>query len=271
MPHPLLIPISLLLLATFWTWAIINVLRHEQSYVWLYVLFLLPFLGLMVFVTQVFNKPLLSLWTLLGLWLTGILGYWVNFALLGDEKRGLSHHMNRWARARRIAELEWELADGGDVAARRAELAELYLGQGDWSNALRHLKVVLDHDPEDIRSQHHAAVALINSGRKEAALPHLQFIFEEKPDYLTWAVSLRYADLLEELNRPQEALAVLDRIRQRIAPPEVVVRRARLQKQLGQPGWEQDLQQLLEHPEGGRTGPHRPWMEEARRLLGKRS
>lgn len=188
------IPILLLALLVAWTWMLCDTLRRERDYLWLYLLLLVP--------------PL------------GMLGYVVNFAVLGDEQRGLTALRRRLAAERRAHQLEQMLQEN-PIPAHREELVAAYIEIERWDEALKHLKGVLEFDAESPRAQHQAAVALSRLGRTEQALGHYEYLYDEHFNYRQWRVAMEYARLLEASGRTDRALEVWRRIHGVFAIAEV--------------------------------------------------
>lgn len=239
-----LIPITLILFLAGWMWALADTLRNERSHGWLIFLLVLPPIAIFV--------------------------YALNFLLLGDERYGVGAYVNQQRNQRRIGELR-ELLKTDDIRANREELVQALMKAQRWEEALEELKPLLDRDPEDVDLQYRTARCLTALGKDEAALPHLDYIFEESPGWKGWEASLEYAAALERLQRFPDALAVYDRVSQSLSIPEVVVRRARVLAKLDRKSEAiEDLEKVI-HDFTSDAGIHenrdRPWVETARKWL----
>jgi hypothetical protein len=239
-----LIPIISLTLLSSWVWAICRVLRFEQDYLWLWLMILLPPIGF----------PL----------------YLINFFLLGDEKSGATAIKRNWKSNRRLRQLKESLAEAS-IPANWEELAGIYIGKENWEEALKALKHSLDADAENIKIQYMAAQCLIQLGKFEAALPHLEYIYDENPSALSWQPALELALTLGFLNQPQRAEKVFRHVLSRSRTPAVVFRFARYLTQSNQEAEATELLENILHDYDNdgdllRTGDQK-WLEKSRQLL----
>lgn len=242
-----LIPFSLFLGLTIWVRTLVDVLRYEQDYFWLFLTLLLPPVGV----------PL----------------YWINFRILGDERRGLTYMRRRRLALARAQELE-KLILEGDMPARREELAGIYFDQKLWDEALRHLGPLLDMDEENLRAQYMTGVCLIQKEKNEAAIPHLQYVVEQQPGFQVWGAYLALAEAQEKAGRLEESLASYEDIERHISFPEATYKHACLLDKMGQSArGRQLLQELIrdyKEDHGFAQRRDRPWIEAAKRVLKQR-
>ena len=239
-----LIPAALLIAWALWVWTLCDSLREEREYLWLWLLVVFPPLSV----------PL----------------YLVNFYVLGDEKRGLTSIRRARHAERRIIEIRHDLLDA-EIAGHREELADLLHERGRPEEALVELKPLLDRDPENLRAQYLAARVLLELGRNEAALPHLDYLYSEDRGYHGWRAAMLFASTLEKLGRDEEALRVHAGIMRGNSIPEVVYLYSRL---LIRAGRKQEAVELLRTTtEEFAAQPDynakrdRPWIKRAKALL----
>ncbi len=239
-----LIPAALLIAWGLWVWTLCDSLRQEREYLWLWLLVVIPPLSV----------PL----------------YLVNFYVLGDEKRGLTSIRRGRHAERRILEIRHDLADG-EIVGLREELAELLHERGRPEEALVELKPLLDRDPENLRAQYLAGRVLLELGRDEAALPHLDYLHGEDADYHGWRAAMLYASTLEKLGRDTEAISVYAGIMRGNSIPEVVYLYSRLLIKAGRKAEAVELLRATTEEFAAKPDYNakrdRPWIARAKALL----
>lgn len=241
----LLIPLGLSGFLAAWIWALADMLRNERDYFWLWFL--------------VLAAPI------------GIIAYFVNFKILGDDARGLTALRRRRHAEARIEKLR-ALLQESPIIGHREELARLLFELGRWEECLAELRYLLEFDAENLRAQYEAGMALIALGRDDQARPHLDYVFETQVNFAGWKPALEYAALLERLGDKQGAMSAYKRIRESLAIPEVTYNLARLLIEAGNRNEGITLLESMIHEfeEGPVLHPKRdaPWIEAARKMLG---
>ncbi len=238
------IPILLFIFLAAWVWALIDALSKERDYFWVILLAFLPPVGLAAYV--------------------------LNFAVLGDTKRGVGAVRVRSERRRRIEEMRAD-TETRDIPANREELARLLFEEEDYQEALGELKPLLDTDPENLQAQYLAARCLLGLEQYDRARPHLEYVFEESPAFDGGLAALRYALLLERLGDWKAALHAYERTRKNLALTETRYHHARVLAGHGRAAEARKiLKSIVEHDQETpqfRAGLDEKWVRSARKLL----
>jgi hypothetical protein len=239
----LVVPVILFLVLVVWTWALCETLRRQEPYAWLIGLIFLPPIVLPAYL---YNR--------------------VSNGMLDRAYRG---YLDR----QRTKVLE-AVVEKDPTFQLRLELARLLYGQKRYAEALRQLGEAMNVDDEHREVQFLAGMALLAMGRREAALPHLQFVTDADPGFRDGEAAVAAAEALHEMGRSEEALALLNQATRRLSIPWVVVSKAQLLMALGRnEEAKKVLTDLLAPSTAGHSAAsdrrHRRALAAARGLMGK--
>lgn len=239
-----LLPAGGFLFAAIWIWCLCRAVMDGRDYYWLWLLLMFPPLGVIL--------------------------YAVNF-LFVDERRGhMGRFMGRISDAKELRRLRIEI-ETSDMPAKRERLAALLLDRDEPAEALKHIAVALEHNPEDLRPQFLAGRALMALGKYDRALSHLEFVTGEAPDYNYWQATLLRAQTLDALGRGPEAVPFYKTILERTGIASAVVPAAERLMALGER--EAALTKLRRLVDEHRTGVEsirrqdKPFLRKAKKLL----
>lgn len=101
-----------------------------------------------------------------------------------------------------------EKADPGIALERRVELARQYIGEGDWDNAKRNLKLAYDIEPDS--AEVHEAFALVYQSTGEFELAEESYLTAIRLDRKFSRARNNYATFLYSQQRYDEAAQQLD-------------------------------------------------------------
>lgn len=240
-PLLFLIPTTFLALLVFWTWALIETLRREQSYWWLlFVLFFPPI-----------AVPI----------------YFLNFYILADPIGAEIRRIRLLARADRLRE---QIADS-DILARREELARVMIDLERWEQAVEELAVLVDRDDTSLRYQHDLGRCLLKLDKPQNAAAHLRFVVDNDPRYAQGESRLFLALAMEQMGDVDGAIEELKAAIAYLERPRFLYELARIEMANGR---EQEAQAMLRRLlESHRDDPdffagtNRKWANAARKLL----
>jgi hypothetical protein len=225
-----------------WLFCLVDTLRRQREYIWIYLL--------------VFTGPV------------GMILYLVNFYVL--EWAGWRRLDVALKDRHRMKQLERELV-ASEIPGHRLELAQIYFRQGRHVDCVRTLKPALDEDPENPRSQYTAGAALLELGRSNEAIPHLEYVVEEEPYFDFGEGPMALARAYEKAGREEEALRTFRKVLNKYRRADAVVRKADLLVRRGEVEEARgDLEQLLRESAaapGFNRRAERQWIQRARALL----
>jgi hypothetical protein len=183
---------------------VIDVFRKDRGREWIWILVLLPFIGSLI--------------------------YLANF--YASESRGARQIDVSWKRWSRLRQLK-QLAAVQDTAGLWLEMGELHFQRREWMEALKALQRTLDLDDSLLKAHFLAGSALIEIGRHDAALAHLDYVLEHEATYGFGEAQLRRGRALETLGRIEEARDAYGQVVARHTYGEAVYRHAVLQAKTG--------------------------------------
>jgi len=174
------------------------------------------------------------------------------------------------ARSRRIRQLQ-QLSKVQDTAGLHLELGELLHDKGDYQGAARALQRALDIAPELLRAHYFAGRALLEMGKAEGAVAHLEYVTGEDPRYLYGEGLIALGRAYEAAGRGDDAFAAYERALGVTSIAEAVYRHAMMLRARGDEGRaRENLERLVRESS---AVPHfkpvrdRPWIRAAKRAL----
>jgi len=235
-------PLIGIAMAAIWVYCIQDALRSHRPWTWVLIVLFFP----------VVSAPL----------------YILNFKTTGRAEEGRIDKVVK--NSAKLAELKKELEER-DVPGVRRQIAEIYFERENYVEALKNLGPVIEHNPEDIRSQFQAGVSLLNIGREGQALDHLEYVLDNDPKYQYGAPRTAYGDVLAKVGMKDEAAEQYRLTLRDFNHPEAAVKfatllRDRNEQEEARQLLRDTLQRVQDVPREFLPG-QRPWIKRAAELL----
>jgi hypothetical protein len=177
----------------FWIWMIVDCWMNEPDrFMWLWIIFIFNSLGALAYFA-VRKMPVI--------------------------RYNSMPFIARFSRAGEILKAEADVFNIGN-AYHYIKLGELYLESGNYSKAGAAFKTAVEKEPGDIQALWGSAQVDMKTKSYPAALPKLEKVLKQDPDYKYGDASLSYARALFELKDTEKAKKHLLKHLDKWSPPE---------------------------------------------------
>ncbi len=172
-----------LFMLVFTIWMIVDCIRNDRGYYWIFIMLAFPALGSVIyFFAYVMDS-------------TFIFRRWIN-----------AHH-----RKQRAVELKNKVHHI-DNAYHRTELGNVYLDLEKWPEARAEFEAALAHDPKSFEASVHLGYALMGLGLYEEAWKRFEAALGEEFDYEYGELSWKAAKCRVKLGDPNLAREIYERL-----------------------------------------------------------
>lgn len=173
---------------------------------------------------------------------------------------------------RRIKELQGQIHHL-DKAHHHAQLADLYFGQGKLKLAEASYKASLERDPDDIEARAHYGQCLLRLNRPREALLILQKVVEENPQHEYGQSMMMYAEALTALGQKDAAMTAWQKVLEHHTYSQARVQYAQLLLEKGEKEKARhELNEVISdagHVPAFQRKRERAWVKQAKSLLNK--